>query len=142
MDTTMEFFCPAEEDVSRIRYEALKFGRRVRSASLSGIKKVWLSTSLFALANLLSRLSSGIKEHPYELPTDREQLVECLEQIGDLRQKLVALVQLSEQKGISDKLFFGHKTLRNIKRSAKAIGDAEEAWQLELNNCFPSSFRN
>ncbi len=136
----MDSFSPAEEDVSRIRYEASKFGRRVRSADPSGLKKLWRSTTLLFWAKSLSRLTNALKRHPYKLPTEREQLVECLEQIGAVSQKLVSIVELSEQRGISEKLVFGEKTLKYLKRSALSIREAEEGWQLELNNCFPELF--
>src|SRR5260370_25549957 len=140
MELTVESFSSAEENVSRVRYEAAKFRRHARSAQLSGLSIPWISAKLFFFATILSKVAKAVKDHPFELPTEREQLVESLSEIATVRQRLADLIELSEQKKLPDKLLFGSRTHELIKASASALLQVEEAWQLELNNCFPELF--
>jgi hypothetical protein len=62
MELIVESFSSAEEDVSRVRYEAAKFRRHARSAQLSAASIPWISAKLFFFATALSKGANAVKK--------------------------------------------------------------------------------
>ncbi len=74
-----------------------------------------------------------------DFPTDREELLESLNELIKLKERSAGSVTLAEEKGLKS-LMLGSGIEDRLKTVAVILVRTVDAWQLELNNRFPELF--